>query len=96
MADVGPLLAVVGYLVFPLVWSVPEGLLTAELASAFPENAGAVAWVSTAFGDFPGYLRGSLSWMSGVIDNAIYVSQTQTAPPWPCPTSTGGLRQPAC
>jgi hypothetical protein len=34
------------YLVFPLVWSVPEGLMTAELSSAMPECAGSVAWVT--------------------------------------------------
>lgn len=36
----GPLLAILGFLVFPLVWSMPEALLTAELACAFPENSG--------------------------------------------------------
>lgn len=38
----GPLLAVIGFMVFPLLWSVPEALLTAELACAFPENSGYV------------------------------------------------------
>jgi len=61
------------YLVFPLVWSIPEALLTAELSSAFPECAGCVAWVNEAFGHPSwGYMRGVLSWLSGVMDNAIY------------------------
>jgi len=61
------------YLVFPLVWSIPEALLTAELSSAFPECAGCVAWVNEAFGHPSwGYMRGALSWLSGVLDNAIY------------------------
>lgn len=34
----GPLLTILGFLVFPLLWSVPEALITAELATAFPEN----------------------------------------------------------
>lgn len=50
VGSVGPLLSIVGYLVFPLVWSVPEGLMTAELASAFPECAGSVAWVTEVRG----------------------------------------------
>ena len=70
VADVGPLLSILGYLLFPLVWSIPEGLMTAELASAFPENAGSVAWVTAAFGEAAGYSRGCLSWLSGVIDNS--------------------------
>lgn len=46
VGSVGPLLSIAGYLIFPLVWSVPEGLMTAELSSAFPECAGSVAWVT--------------------------------------------------
>jgi hypothetical protein len=41
----GPLLVLLGFIVLPLVWSVPEALITAELATAFPENSGYVAWV---------------------------------------------------
>ncbi|CAI0407946.1 unnamed protein product [Linum tenue] len=35
----GPLLAILGFLIFPLVWSIPEALITAELGTMFPENA---------------------------------------------------------
>lgn len=37
------------------VWSVPEALITAELATAFPENGGYVVWVTAAFGEFWGF-----------------------------------------
>lgn len=47
---VGPLLGILGYLFFPLVWSVPEALMTAELSSAMPECAGSVAWVTEVRG----------------------------------------------
>lgn len=41
---------------FPVqVWSVPEALITAELATAFPENGGYVVWVTAAFGEFWGF-----------------------------------------
>lgn len=36
----GPLLAILGFALLPLFWSVPEALVTAELATAFPEDAG--------------------------------------------------------
>lgn len=36
----GPLLAILGFALLPLLWSVPEALVTAELATAFPEDAG--------------------------------------------------------
>ncbi|EFJ45190.1 amino acid carrier 4, partial [Volvox carteri f. nagariensis] len=68
----GPLLTILGFLVFPVLWSVPEALITAELATAFPENSGYVAWVTAAFGPFWGFQEGLWSWMSGVTDNSLY------------------------
>ena len=55
VSEGAPLLAVLGFLVLPIVWSVPEALVTAELATAFPENSGYVAWVTAAFGPFWGF-----------------------------------------
>jgi hypothetical protein len=54
----GPLLCVLGFIILPLIWSVPEALVTAELATAFPENSGYVAWVTAAFGPFWGFQVG--------------------------------------
>lgn len=36
----GPLLALLGFLVFPFIWSIPEALITAELATSFLKMAG--------------------------------------------------------
>ncbi|KAG5589255.1 hypothetical protein H5410_039769 [Solanum commersonii] len=68
----GPLLALVGFLVFPIIWSVPEALITAELGTMFPENSGYVVWVSSALGPYWGFQQGWVKWLSGVIDNALY------------------------
>eukprot|EP00884_Botryococcus_braunii_P015193 jgi/Botrbrau1/23675/Bobra.55_2s0056.1 len=68
----GPLLVIIGFLVLPLVWSIPEALVTAELATAFPEDAGYVAWVTAAFGPFWGFQKGFWAWVAGVTDNSIY------------------------
>ncbi|KAK9801360.1 hypothetical protein WJX73_010869 [Symbiochloris irregularis] len=72
VSDGGPLLAILGFLILPLVWSVPEAMITAELATAFPENSGYVAWVTAAFGPFWGFQEGFFSWLSGVTDNSVY------------------------
>lgn len=72
VAVAGPLLAIVGFIVFPLIWSVPEALVTAELATAFPDDAGYVTWVTAAFGHFWGFQEGVLSWICGSMDSAIY------------------------
>ncbi|KAH7405608.1 hypothetical protein KP509_15G077700 [Ceratopteris richardii] len=68
----GPLLAILGFLVFPLIWSIPEALITAELGTMFPENGGYVIWITEAFGPFWGFQQGWWKWLSGVIDNGLY------------------------
>lgn len=68
----GPLLALLGFLVFPFIWSVPEALITAEMGTMFPENGGYVVWVSSALGPYWGFQLGWMKWLSGVIDNALY------------------------
>jgi amino acid transporter len=62
----GPLLALLGFLVFPFIWSIPEALVTAELATTFPENGGYMLWISAAFGPFWGFQEGWWKWISGV------------------------------
>lgn len=66
----GPLLAVLGFCILPLLWSVPEALITAELATAFPENSGYVAWVTAAFGPFWGFQVSPLT--TREISGALY------------------------
>lgn len=82
----GPLLALLGFAILPLVWSVPEALVTAELSTAFPDNSGYAGWVRRAFGDFWGFQEGWWSWISGVVDNAVYpvlfFSYCQSVFPW--------------
>ncbi|KAG6428737.1 hypothetical protein SASPL_112994 [Salvia splendens] len=68
----GPLLSLLGFLIFPFFWSIPEALVTAELATSFPENGGYVLWISSAFGEFWGFQEGFWKWFSGVMDNALY------------------------
>ncbi|XP_078437205.1 putative polyamine transporter At3g13620 isoform X2 [Wolffia australiana] len=68
----GPLLAMIGFVVFPFVWSVPEALITAELATAFAGDGGYVSWVTAAFGPFPGFLMGTWKYFTCVINNAAY------------------------
>jgi hypothetical protein len=36
----GPLYALLGFALFPLIWCLPEVMVTAELGSAFPEPSG--------------------------------------------------------
>ncbi|XP_061364242.1 probable polyamine transporter At3g13620 [Gastrolobium bilobum] len=68
----GPLLAILGFLIFPFIWSIPEALITAELTTAFPGNGGFVIWAERAFGPFWGSLMGTWKFLSGVINIASF------------------------
>jgi len=68
----GNLYAILGFLIFPFAWSIPEVLVTAELGSTYPDASGGVAWVEEAFGKFAGLVMGYLSFVSGATDTAIY------------------------
>ncbi|PHT59221.1 putative polyamine transporter [Capsicum baccatum] len=68
----GPLLAILGFLVFPFIWSVPEALITAELSTTFPGNGGFVIWADKAFGPFSGSLMGTWKFLTGVINIASF------------------------
>lgn len=68
----GPLYALLGFLIFPFIWSVPEALITAELSTAFPGDGGFVIWADRAFGSFFGSLMGSWKFLSGVINIAAF------------------------
>nr|GEU86429.1 probable polyamine transporter At1g31830 isoform X2 [Tanacetum cinerariifolium] len=60
------------YLVFAVIWSVPEALITAEMGTMFPEDGGYVIWVSSALGPYWGFQQGWMKWLSGAMDNALY------------------------
>ncbi|XP_011089703.1 probable polyamine transporter At3g13620 [Sesamum indicum] len=68
----GPLFAILGFLIFPFIWSIPEALITAELSTALPGNGGFVLWADRAFGPFFGSLMGTWKFLSGVINIAAF------------------------
>ncbi|KAJ4724061.1 Amino acid/polyamine transporter [Melia azedarach] len=68
----GPLFALLGFLIFPFIWSIPEALITAELSTTFPGDGGFVIWAHRAFGPFFGSLMGSWKFLSGVINIAAF------------------------
>ena len=75
----GPFYALLGCFIFPLIWSIPEALVVAEMAGLFPENSGYYAWVTAPFGPLAGFFEAWCSWFSGAIDNAVRLPRL--APP---------------
>ena len=72
VAAAGPGLALLVLAVLPFVWSVPETLIVAELASALPEEGGYYRWVHRAFGEFWAFQNGWATWLYSMVDMAIY------------------------
>jgi amino acid transporter len=68
----GPLCGLLILAVLPIVWSLPVGLMTAELSSRFPAEGGYFVWVKSAFGPFAGFLCAWWSWTSSWVDLALY------------------------
>lgn len=65
----GFFVSIMGFIFMPLVWSVPEALITAELGTTYPEASGGVAWVEEAFGPAFGWQAGFLGWVAGATDS---------------------------
>ena len=64
--------AILLILATPLIWSLPTGLMIAELASAIPAQGGYYVWVRRAMGPFWGFQEAWLSLASSIFDLAIY------------------------
>ena len=78
----GNFYALLGFLIGPIIWSLPEALMTAELSTTFPHASAGVIWISEAFkndtngsddnsngnGKLAGWIFGYLSWISGATD----------------------------
>lgn len=68
----GPLLAILGCLIFPLIWSILEALVTIEMAKMIPENSGYVRLIFSTFGPSQGFQLGWWKWLIGVLGNCLY------------------------
>ena len=72
VATVGPGLALLLLLLVPLVYSLPETMIVAELASMLPEEGGYYRWVRRAFGEAWGFQNGYTTWLYSLVDMALY------------------------
>ena len=68
----GPRLTMLGLLLLPWLWSLPIGLMTAELGSMIPEAGGYVVWVHRALGPFWAHQNALWNLVSNAFDNALY------------------------
>ncbi|KAK1935334.1 Polyamine transporter RMV1 [Phytophthora citrophthora] len=67
----GPLVGVVGVLLYALLVAFPFAYIVAELCTAFPEDGGFTVWTLNAFGPFWAFQVGYWSWVAGVLRGAL-------------------------
>ncbi|TMW59899.1 hypothetical protein Poli38472_004968 [Pythium oligandrum] len=72
VSTAGPLVALIMYLVYPIVFTFPYGAVVAELCTTFPEDGGFPIAVKNAFGPFWGIQVGYWSWIGNIVSTAIY------------------------
>ena len=73
VATGGPFWALFAFFVFPIVWCIPEALMTSELSSLFPGNSGFTSWITASFNSpFLGYIEGFCSFVSCATNSSVY------------------------
>lgn len=66
--------SMVVWLVFALLFFVPQSLICAELASAYPSDGGMYVWVKKAFGEKWGFMVSWLNWTSKLFWYASFMA----------------------
>ena len=69
----GPGLTIILLIFLPFFWSIPQGLVAAELGSAIPEEGGYYKWIQRALGEFWGFQACWWRTVSIYVDSTLYV-----------------------
>jgi amino acid transporter len=70
----GMLYTLIGFSVVPLVWSLPQTLMAAELSLMFPCNGGPIFWVYYAFGPLVGWINAYSNVIYSFLCNCLVVA----------------------
>jgi hypothetical protein len=68
----GALPTLLGSVALAFCWSLPQALVTAELSTSYPSNAGYVAWVLTGLGPIAGFVNSANMMVSAVCNLPLY------------------------
>jgi len=68
----GPGMALLLFVLTPLLFSIPNMLMVREMQSMMPGEGGYYHWIKQAFGPFAGFMAGWMNWVVAWVDVAIY------------------------
>lgn len=72
VSSVGPINTLLLILLLPIVWTIPETMVVAELSSTYPVQGGYYRWVQMGMGRFWGFMEGWWSILYTLIDLSLY------------------------
>src|SRR3989338_8056993 len=72
VSSVGPINALLLILILPLIWTIPETMIVAELSSTYTVQGGYYRWVQMGLGRFWGFMEGWWSLLYTLIDLSLY------------------------
>lgn len=72
MGSVGPGMTMLVFILIPFVWSIPFGLSSAELSSAYPEDGGMYTWAKQGLGEKAGFVSGWCYTIAGFVEPATF------------------------
>lgn len=70
----GVFYCLVGLVLLPFLWALPQSLMTAELSTMMPENGGSYIWVWRALGETCGVVNAYSSLIVSLFDICLYPS----------------------
>jgi amino acid transporter len=68
----GPGMALLLFILTPILFSVPNMLMVREMQSMMPVEGAYYHWIKQAFGPFAGFMAGWMNWVVAWVDVAIY------------------------
>ncbi|KAN0035014.1 hypothetical protein ACTFIV_001554 [Dictyostelium citrinum] len=60
------------YIILPIFWCIPHGLITAELSLMVNKDGGCSVWGEKAFGEYVSLSLGLFSWFAAIVDLSLY------------------------
>lgn len=74
VGSVGPGITMLIFIAIPFIWSLPFGLVSAELSSAFPEDGGMYTWAKSVLGEKAGFVSGWCYTIAGFVEPALFAT----------------------
>lgn len=76
IGSAGPGMTMLVLLIIPFIWSIPFGLVSAELSSAYPEDGGMYTWARESIGEKAGFISGWCYTVAGFVEPALFATLT--------------------